>query len=102
NLHVHTGLRRLCRRERTRSPAPTTMIAHPAAAVVPLVPGAVPPPVAAAPTGALMVAFGVGDVTVPVGVLVAVAVLSGALVVAFGVPAVTVPVGVVVAVAVLS
>ena len=79
---VHTGLRRLCHRESKRSPAPTTTTAHPVAAIVQLVPGPVPPPVAGATTGALVVASGMADVMVPVddavGVLAVVAVPVGA------------------------
>jgi hypothetical protein len=89
---VHTGLRRLRRRERKTSPAPTTMTAPPAAASVPLVPGPVPPPVAGAPAGALVVATGVACVVVsvgaPVGVLGVVAVPVGvAVLVGVAVPA---------------
>jgi hypothetical protein len=46
------------------------MTAHPAAASAPLIPGPVPPPVAGAPAGALVVVPGVADVVVPVVALV--------------------------------
>ena len=46
-------------------------MAHPAAASIPLVPGPMPPPVAGAPAGALVVASGVADAVVPVGATVA-------------------------------
>ncbi len=49
-------LGRLRRRERKTSPAPTAMKAPPEAASVPLIPGPVPPPVAGAPAGPLVVA----------------------------------------------
>lgn len=71
----HTGLRLLRSRESKRSPAPTTMRAHPMTVSGPLIPGPVPPPVAGAPVGALAVALGVADVVFPVEVAVGVLVL---------------------------
>lgn len=70
-------LRLLRRREMKTSQPPMAMTAHPAAASVPLFPGPLPPPVAGAPAGALVVAPGLADVVVPAGVLAVVAVPVG-------------------------
>ena len=64
---VHTGMRRLRRRATKTRLAPAAMTAHPPAASIPLFPGPVPPPVAGAPAGVLVVAPGLADVVVPVG-----------------------------------
>jgi hypothetical protein len=76
------------------SPTPTAVRAHPTAASVPLVPGPVPPPVAGAPTGALVVALGIADAAA--GVLE----VAGALGEADAVASVETPVGVLAVVAV--
>src|SRR6185437_189236 len=66
---VHTGRRRVRRRDRRTSPAPAAMTAPPATASVPRDPGPRPPPVAGAPVGAPALAPGVAaPVGAPAGV----------------------------------